>query len=98
MVLVAAGMVAHTLRYRVQSLTSLAFWLRLRRAFRAQQSEQHAACVLALIPLAASMLFLARRFQWYGMGLFSAAATYATFLTRGCYRTLRWGRFRFCYL
>ncbi len=79
MVLVAAGMVAHSLRYRVQSLTSLAYGC----VFAALAlSDQNAFVAIALIPLAVSMLFLARRFQWYGMSLFGAAATYATFLTR----------------
>lgn len=79
MVLVAAGMVAHSLRYQVQSLTSLAFGC----VFGALAlSNQNTLVAVALIPLAASMLLLARRFQWYGMSLFSAAATYATFLTR----------------
>ena len=79
MVLVAAGMVAHSLRYRVQSLTSLAFGC----VFGALAlSSQNTLVAFALIPLAASMLFLARRFHWYGMSLLSAAATYATFLTR----------------
>jgi uncharacterized membrane protein len=79
MVLVAAGMVLHSFRYRTQSLTSLAFGC----VFGALAlSDQNTFVALALIPLAASMLFLARRFHWYGMSLFSAAATYATFLAR----------------
>jgi hypothetical protein len=79
MVLVAAGMVAHSLRYRVQSLTSLAFGC----VFGALAlSSQNTLVAFALIPLAASMLFLARRFQWYGMSLLCAAVTYATFLAR----------------
>ncbi|HEY6346079.1 MAG TPA: DUF2339 domain-containing protein [Bryobacteraceae bacterium] len=79
MVLVAAGMVAHSLRYRVQSLTSLAFGC----VFAALAlSDENTFVAIALIPLAASMLLLARRFQWYGMGLFGAAATYAIFLMR----------------
>jgi hypothetical protein len=79
MVLVAAGMVAQSLRYRVQPLTSLAYGC----VFAALAlSDQNTLVAIALIPLAASMLFLARRFQWYGTSLFCAAATYVTFLTR----------------
>jgi uncharacterized membrane protein len=81
MVLVAVGMVGHSLRYRVQSLTSLAFGC-IFGALALSNPNQNTFVALALIPLAASMLFLARRFNWFAMSLFSAAATYTTFLTR----------------
>lgn len=79
MVLVATGMVVHSLRYRVQSLTSLAFGC----VFAALAlGDQNTFVAIGLIPLPVSMLFLARRLRWYGMSLFGAAATYTTFLTR----------------
>jgi putative effector of murein hydrolase LrgA (UPF0299 family) len=37
---------------------------------------------VSLIPLAAAMLYLARRFDWHALALFAAGGTYAVFLTR----------------
>ncbi len=79
MITVAAAMVAHSLRYKVQALTALAYGC----VFAALAlSDLTLFAVVALVPLAASILFLARRFEWYEMALFGAAATYATFLSR----------------
>lgn len=79
MLVVAVGMVAHSLKYRVETLTSLSYGT----VFAALAlSTQNSFVAVALIPLAGSMLFLARRFGWYGMAVFGAAATYVTFLTR----------------
>ena len=79
MLLVASGMVLHSLRYKVQSLTALAYGC----IFAALAlSAMNTFVAIALAPLAASMLYLARRFQWHGLALFAAAATYATFLSR----------------
>lgn len=79
MLAVAFGMVAHSLRYKSEALTSLSYGT----VFAALAlSTQNAFVAVALVPLAGSMLFLARRFGWYGMAVFGAAATYTTFLTR----------------
>jgi uncharacterized membrane protein len=79
MVVVATGMVLHSLRYRVQSLTALAYGC----VFAALAlSDLTSAVAVALMPLAVSALFLARKFEWNGLALFGAAATYATFLSR----------------
>ncbi len=39
--------------------------------------------VLGLLPLAASLLYLAWRFEWHSMALFGLAATYLTCISRG---------------
>lgn len=76
---VAVGMVAHSLRYRVETLTALSFGC----VFAAlSMSESNLLVAIALVPIAVSMLYLARRFDWKAIGLLAAAATYTTFLTR----------------
>src|SRR5208283_105146 len=64
---VAAGMVLHSLRYRVPALTVLAYFM----AFAALAiTNVTALSVIALIPLAGSLLIVAYRFSWSGMALF----------------------------
>ena len=77
---VAAGMVAHSLRYRAQALTGLAYAV----AFATLAiTPVTALSVIALIPLAGSLLVVAYRFSWSGMALFGLIATYATCASRG---------------
>ena len=77
---VAAGMVAHSLRYRAQALTGLAYTV----AFATLAiTPVTALSVTALIPLAASLLVVAYQFSWSGMALFGLIATYATCASRG---------------
>jgi uncharacterized membrane protein len=77
---VATGMVVHSLRYRVQALTGLAY----AAAFGALAlTPVTALSVIALIPLAGSLLVIAYRFSWSGMALFGLVATYATCASRG---------------
>lgn len=79
MVAVACAMVWHSVRYRVQSLTALTSGC----VFAALALSDLSTFVsLALIVLAVSLLFLARRFAWDGLALFASGATYVTFLTR----------------
>jgi len=79
MLSVATGMIWHSLRYQAQALTGLAYGC----AFGALAlTGLTTYAVVALIPLAASLLYLARRFRWHEMALFGALATYATFLAR----------------
>jgi uncharacterized membrane protein len=76
---VAAGMVVHSLRYREQAVTGFAYFM----AFLTLAITQLTALsVIALIPLAGSLLFIAYRFEWAGMALFGLAATYATCATK----------------
>lgn len=79
MLAVASGMVAHSLRYRSQALTSLAFGC-IFAAFALSGPDLPA--VFGVVPAALAMLWLARRAGWREMPWFAAAATYATFLTR----------------
>jgi len=77
---VATGMVVHSLRYRVQALTGLAYFM----AFAALAlTPVTTLSVIALIPLAGSLLIIAYRFSWSGMVLFGLAATYGTCASRG---------------
>ena len=80
MLLVAAGMIGHSLRYRAQAVTGVAFFAAF-AALAATPSSPFA--VVALIPLAASVLYLAAKFDWYPMALFGLAATYLTCISRG---------------
>jgi hypothetical protein len=77
---VAAGMVLHSLRYRVQALTGLAYLV----AFATLAiTPVTALSVVALVPLAGSLLLVAQRFSWSGLVLFGLAATYGTCASKG---------------
>jgi hypothetical protein len=79
MIAVAISMVGHSLRYRVQSLTALAFGC----IFAALAlSPLNTLVAISLIPLAVAMLYLARRLDWNALAIFAAGGTYAVFLTR----------------
>jgi uncharacterized membrane protein len=76
---VALGMILHSLRYRSQTVSGLAYFI----AFATLAlGESTPFSVLALIPLAGSLLFLAYRFEWTRMAAFGVVATYATCATR----------------
>jgi hypothetical protein len=76
---VAAGMIVHSLRYRSQVVTGLAYFA----AFVALAiTPVKPFAVVALVPLAASLLFLAYRFSWFPMALFGLVATYGTAISR----------------
>ncbi len=76
---VACGMILHSLRYRSQTVSGLAYFI----AFATLAlSESTPFSVLALLPLAASLLYLAYRFHWHRMAVFGLFATYATCASR----------------
>jgi len=76
---VAVGMIVHSLKYRSQTVSGLAYFI----AFATLAlGENTTFAVLALIPLAASMLVVAERFEWYRMAVFGVVATYATCASR----------------
>jgi hypothetical protein len=80
MLAVAGGMIAHALRYRSQAVTAVAYFA----AFAALAATPNSPfAVVALIPLAASLLYLASRFEWYRLPVFGIAATYLTCISRG---------------
>ena len=77
---VGAGMIAQSLKYRAQAVTGVAYF----SAFAALAvSPSSPFAVISLIPLAASVLYLAVKFEWYSMALFGMVATYATCISRG---------------
>jgi hypothetical protein len=79
-VAVAIGMIWHSLRYRSQALTAIAYFA----AFAAMAvTPSSPLAVVSLIPLAASLLYIAARFDWHEMALFGLAATYLTCISRG---------------
>ncbi len=76
---VACGMISHSLRYKSQTVSGLAYFI----AFATLAlSESTPFSVLALLPLAASLLYLAHRFAWHQMAVFGLFATYATCASR----------------
>ena len=78
--LVAAGMIAHALRFQSEAVVGVAYF----SAFVALAiTEVTAFSVVALIPLAASLLYIARRFHWSKLALFGLVATYVTCVSRG---------------
>ena len=71
---VAAGMVLHSLRYHSETVTGVAYFL----AFVTLGiTHVTALAVVALVPLAASILYLAHRFAWHKMAILGLVATYA---------------------
>jgi len=77
---VAAGMIVHSLRYRSQTVTGLAYFV----AFGTLAiTDMSSLPFLALVPLAASLLYVAHRFQWLRMALVGLIATYAVVVARG---------------
>jgi hypothetical protein len=80
LLITAGGMIAHSLRYRAQAITAVAYFSAF-AALAATPSTSFA--VLSLLPLAVSVLYLAWRFEWHAMAIFGLAATYATCISRG---------------
>lgn len=80
LLLVAAGMIGHSLAYRLQAITGIAYFAAF-AALAATPSTPFA--VVSLIPLAASILYLAYRFDWHTMAVFGLLATYGTCIWRG---------------
>ncbi len=77
---VSVGMVAHSLRYRAQAVTGIAYFT----AFAALAvTPSTGFAVESLIPLAASLLYFAWRFEWHAMAMFGILATYATCISKG---------------
>lgn len=80
LLVVAAGMIVHSLRYRSQTVTGLAYFV----AFGTLSVTEVARLpVLALIPLAVSLLYVAHRFSWPRMVLLGLISTYAVCVLRG---------------
>jgi hypothetical protein len=77
---VAAGMIGHSLRYRVQATTAVAYFA----AFAALDvTPSSSFALISVVPLSASILYFAWRFNWGAMGVFGVIATYASCIWRG---------------
>ena len=80
LIAVATGMIIHSLRYRSQTITALAYFVAFGTlAITDMTTLPH----LALVPLAASLLYVTHRFKWTRMALFALVATYAVVVIRG---------------
>lgn len=77
---VAVGMIVHALHYRSQTVAGLAYFI----AFVTLGiTEVTPLSVIALAPLAVSLLYVAHRFSWRTMALLGLVATYLTCASRG---------------
>jgi hypothetical protein len=81
---VAAGMILHSLRYRSQTVTGLAYFVAFATLSPAvTPASVTALSVIALAPLAASLLYVAYRFEWSEMAFLGLIATYGACASRG---------------
>jgi uncharacterized membrane protein len=77
LITVAAGMILHSLRYRSEVVTGLAYF----GAFAALAiSALSNFALFASIPLAASLLFITQRFRWRRVMIAGLVVTYLTYL------------------
>jgi hypothetical protein len=76
---VASGMIVHSLRYRSQTVTGLAYFIAFVTLGVTQVTP---LSVIAVVPLAASLLYVAHRFEWRNFALFGLVATYAICASR----------------
>jgi Predicted membrane protein (DUF2339) len=74
---VSAGMIAHALRYRSQTVAGLAYFAGF---VSLAVTPVTAFSVTALVPLAASLAYLSKRFSWGGIAVAGVVATYGVFL------------------
>jgi uncharacterized membrane protein len=80
LLVVSAGMIVHSLRYRSATVSGLAYFVAF---LTVAVTDVNTLAIAALLPLAASVLYLARRFGWPRLALFGLAATYLACLARG---------------
>ena len=79
LVAVAAGMIVHSLRYRSQTLTGLAY---VSAYAPLAFSPLSTFSLAATVPLTASLLVVATRFTWLGVTMLGLASTYGIFILR----------------
>lgn len=76
---VAVGMVGHSLHYRSQAITGLAYFI----VFATLAiSELSGFALVAGVPVVASLLYVAHRFGWERMAVAGLVLTYGSFLLR----------------
>ena len=79
LVLVAAGMIVHSLRYQSQTLTGLAY---VSAYAPLAFSPLSTFSLVATVPLTASLLAVSSRFAWSGVAVLGIASTYGIFILR----------------
>jgi hypothetical protein len=79
LLVVAAGMIAHSLRYRSPTVTALAY---LAAYATLALTPLSGFSLVASVPLAVSLLVVAQRFGWSTISLLGVAATYGLFVLR----------------
>ncbi|HUI78959.1 MAG TPA: DUF2339 domain-containing protein [Bryobacteraceae bacterium] len=77
---VAVGMIVHSLRYRSQTVTAVAYFVAFGTLAIAEASSLP---LIALIPLAISLLVVAHRFSWMRLALLGLVASYGVSVLRG---------------
>ncbi|OGA42561.1 MAG: hypothetical protein A3G24_25130 [Betaproteobacteria bacterium RIFCSPLOWO2_12_FULL_62_13] len=75
----AAGMIIHSLRYRSEIVTGLAY---LSGFVAIAISPVSSFSVIASVPLAGSLLFVAQRFSWTNMVVAGVIGTYGTYAVK----------------
>ena len=76
---VAVGMVAHSLYYRSETVTALAFFITFATLAIAPASR---FALFASVPVSIALLYVAHRLEWAGTAMAGIVFTYATFLVR----------------
>jgi hypothetical protein len=79
LIAVAVGMIVHSLKYRSEIVTGLVYFIAF---FTLVITQITSLSLIALIPLAASILFIANHFRWSRMALGGLVATYVTVALR----------------
>lgn len=79
---VAVGMIVNSLKYRSQTVTGLAYFLAF-VTLTPVITPAASLSVIALVPLAASLLYISIRFEWSQMAVLGLIATYGTCASRG---------------
>ena len=79
LMMVATGMIAHSLRYRSQVVTGLAFVVAY---VTLSLSPLTGFALTASVPLAVSLLFVSQRYGWSGVSAMGIVATYGAFVVR----------------
>ena len=79
LVFVAAGMIVHSLRYRSQTLTGLAY---VSAYAPLAFSPLSTFSLVATVPLTASLLAVSSRFAWSGVAVLGIVSTYGIFILR----------------
>lgn len=79
LLIVTVGMIAHSLRYSSERLTTLAYLIAF---ITLHFTSLTGFAIAASIPLAASLLFISRRFHWTSMAVIGLILSYGTFALR----------------